>query len=338
MSTRDEEAPVAGNNRGLNFNDLKPNYKTKPANLSPSSVEILRNFRQSILETVGHAPDTISTSGKLERFSSSGKPGDKSGWYVLHIHHQGAAGAYGCWRSGVRETWGSSTGKGRLRADEWQQIQAAIAEGRKQAAAERASRATQAHQKAVAMWGASQAADPAHPYLLRKRVGAYGIRQLGKLLLVPLCDFDGVLHSIQTITPEGDKRFLSGTPKRGLFHLLGESLHHPHRVYLCEGYATGASLYEAVGVPVIMAFDAGNLLPVATTYRAMFPHVPLILCADNDRKTEGNPGLTHAREVARQVRGVSLIIPEFAETAPLDFSDFNDFVALLGSKAKELLP
>jgi putative DNA primase/helicase len=163
-----------------------------------------------------------------------------------------------------------------------------------------------------------------HPYLMRKRVGAHGIRQAGNLLLIPLCDLDGTLHSLQTIAPNGEKRFLAGTPKRGLFCLVGATLTHPQGVYLCEGFATGASLHEAYGLPVLVAFDAGNLLPVASRYHAAYPHTPLTVCADNDRKTPHNVGLTKARELVATLPKVGLIVPEFPDNAPLNLSDFND--------------
>ena len=36
---------------------------------------------------------------------------------------------------------------------------------------------------------------------------------------------------------------------------------------IVEGYATGASIREAAGYAVAVAFNAGNLLPVARTLR-----------------------------------------------------------------------
>lgn len=161
-----------------------------------------------------------------------------------------------------------------------------------------------------------------------------------------MCDLSGTLHSLQTIAVGRtlEKLFLKGTPKRerGLFCLIGDTLHHPQGVYLCEGYATGASLYEAYGLPVLVAFDAGNLFPVAKAYRERFPHVPLTICADNDRDPTSKGyqvGLTKAREVCATLPGVGLIVPEFPEGTPLNLSDFNDLTALLGSNAhKETTP
>ena len=334
MDSTQRKAPNAGNNQGANFNDLtSSDYSTNPSERVLSTHEILANFRQTIVDTIQHAPTSIKADGELKRFSSNGKKGDLSGWYVLHLHGDYAAGAFGCWRTGIKQTWHSGNGSRRLSADEWQAIKAAMQARQAKGKREREAKAWKAHRQAVNLWQAATPASPQHPYLQRKRVGAYGIRQTGDKLLVPVCDLDGVLHGIQTITPDGNKRFLAGTPKRGLFCLIGSHLDDFTGVYLCEGYATGASLHETYGKPVLVAFDAGNLLPVAQAYRARFPHIPLTVCADNDRKTPGNPGLSKAREVCTELPGVGLIVPEFPGSAPLHLSDFNDLCALLRSRA-----
>ena len=318
-----------------NFNNLNPDYRTSGNKLPLSTHEVLTNFRQTITETLSHAPAVIKPTGKLERFSSNGKRGDLSGWYVLHLYPDYAAGAFGCWRTGVKQTWHSSNGTTPLSDADWQAIRAAIAQAKQQHAQDRAAKAHQARQQAKQLWETAKPASSTHPYLVRKQVGAYGIRQHTANLLVPLCDLDGMLHSLQTITPAGEKRFLAGTPKRGLFCLIGDSLDNPHGVYVCEGYATGASLYEAYRLPVLVAFDAGNLLPVTQAYRSRFPFIPVTVCADNDRKSDTNTGLTKAREVVATVPNVGLIVPQFPAAAPLHLSDFNDLSVLLGSSTKE---
>ena len=182
-----------------------------------------------------------------------------------------------------------------------------------------------ARDKAINTWSKAQTASHAHPYLMGKQVQAHGIRQASDKLLIPLTDLSGYLHNLQTITPDGEKRFLFGGRKRGLCFLIG-NIEKPESVYLCEGYATGASLYEAYRLPVLVAFDAGNLLPVAQFFRRKFIDIPLTVCADNDRKGTVNTGLIKAREVCATVAGTQIIIPEFPDHAPLELSDFNDAV------------
>lgn len=336
MRSAKEKALDTANIKGFNnFKDLKPDYRTSGDKLPLSTHEVLTNFRQFISETLSHAPNLIKPTGTLERFSSNGKRGDLSGWYVLHLHHDYAAGAFGCWREGINQTWHSSNGTTPLSDADRQAIRAAIAQAKQQHAQERAAKAHQARHQAIQLWETAQPASATHPYLARKQVGAYGIRQHTANLLVPLCDLDGLLHSLQTITPTGEKRFLAGTPKRGLFCLIGDALDNPQGIYICEGYATGASLYEAYHLPVLVAFDAGNLLPVTQAYRTRFPFNPVTVCADNDRKNDTNTGLTKAREVVATVPNVGLIVPQFPAGAPLHLSDFNDLSVLLGSSTQE---
>ena len=91
---------------------------------------------------------------------------------------------------------------------------------------------------------------------------------------------------------------------------------------ICEGYATGATLHESTGHAVAVAFNAGNLKPVAMALRDRYPDFRLILAADNDRHTPGNPGLTKANEAALVVGGL-VAAPEFDDDEP--GSDWNDW-------------
>jgi len=117
------------------------------------------------------------------------------------------------------------------------------------------------------------------------------------------------LHSLQFIGPDGRKTFLTGGRKRACYHAIGR----PVRVLcLAEGYATGATVYQATGHATAVAFDAGNLLPVAQALRAKFPGLELVVCADNDHATPGNPGLTAAAQAAQAVHAV-LAYPRFGE-------------------------
>ena len=134
-------------------------------------------------------------------------------------------------------------------------------------------------------------------------------------LVVPLQDIDGRIHSLETIAPDGAKRFLAGGAKKGHFALVGfdpAPLAEPAGpVLICEGWATGASLHIATGHTVIAAMDAGNLMPVAEALRARFSDADLVLVADNDVKPDrdGNPGVDAARKVALAIDG-RLAVPE----------------------------
>ncbi|EIJ36225.1 toprim domain-containing protein [Thiothrix nivea] len=288
-----------------------------------STGEMLDSLRSAMLAAIGNAPATLQATGKLERFDTA-RRGDKAGWYACHLTRWGMVARFGDWREGYAHKWSSFEESSLSRSDlaELKRIQHQQEQERQ---AEQSRRQNAARDKAISIWCNAEPAGHTHPYLERKQVQAHGIRQSLGNLVIPITDLSGNLHNLQIIKPDGAKRFLKGGRKRGLSFLFGE-LAGAHGVIICEGWATGASLHEAYRLPVLVAFDAGSLLPVAQAFRRRFLNIPITLCADNDRKTPGNPGLTKAREVSAQVPGVTLIVPEFTDNAPLSLSDFNDAV------------
>ena len=143
-------------------------------------------------------------------------------------------------------------------------------------------------------------------------------------LIVPMVDIDGNIWNLQGIWAEPPKGFessklyLPGAKKSGLFHVIGKPT---QTKLICEGLATGKTLYEQSGFQTFVAFDCGNLISVALTVRMRNPSAKIIMCADSDRHTPGNPGVTKAREAAIAVNGL-VSVPEFPDGA--EGTDFND--------------
>jgi len=279
--------------------------------------EHIEQFRAAIHNAGLHPPEVIEPDGKLHRFASNGRPSDDAGWYVFHDDGI-PAGAFGDWRGALSETWRADIGR-TLSPQEEAAHRACVDAMRREREAEDAGRKAEAREKAAAIWQAAQPASDEHPYLVGKGVKAHGLRVHAEALVVPMRD-GAELHSLQFIGPTGEKRFLAGGRVSGCYFPIGKP-----KAVLCiaEGYATGASILEATGYAVAVAFNAGNLLPVARALRAKFPELRLIVCADDDAMTPGNPGLTKAREAARAVGGV-LAAPDFAGTRPEGATDFND--------------
>jgi putative DNA primase/helicase len=139
------------------------------------------------------------------------------------------------------------------------------------------------------------------------------------MLLIPVCDWHGVLHSLQTITAVGEKKFLHGGRFKGGWHWMRIGQETGPVVYVCEGFATGSTIHAATGgKPVVVAFACGNLEPVCEVLRHHLPKTRIVVCADDDRETSGNPGLTKATEAAKAVRG-RLAVPH-----GIRGTDFND--------------
>lgn len=268
-----------------------------------------------LLEGLGNPPELIA-DGKVHRFYIDGdKVGSQNGWYVFY----GTAGAYGSWRTGFQATWprGERQNEG-IKVN----LQATISAVQTQQKIDRNTDQLATASVAKNRWSSSIAASADHPYLKAKSVAPYGLRQIKQQLQIPLFDFEGNLWNLQSINPVGAKFFLKGGRVKGLFSPIGSDFRMPVDTFvICEGWATGASIHQDMHYPVMCAMNAGNLLPVAEAARNHAPSATIIIIADNDRHTEGNPGVTKALEAARMIKA-AVIIPQFPDGA--SGTDYND--------------
>ena len=185
------------------------------------------------------------------------------------------------------------------------------------------------------------------PYMERKQIRElYGARinpHLPAVLWVPARDAEGKLWSIQTIRPEKDedgqdKKMWTDGRVGGCFHTLGV-INPKGLIYVCEGFATAASVHEATGAPTVCGFSASNLLAVSSALRLAYPDSTLVLAADNDQWTERNgkpwnPGFEYAVEAASGCGG-KVVAPVFADlrSKPTDFNDLHVAEGLTRVKA-----
>ncbi len=291
--------------------------------------DAIEQFSAAIAATGLEAPDSINADGAIHRFSTNGRRGDDSGWYMLHLDGI-PAGAFGCWRAGLQSSWCAKSDKA-MTATEREAHRARIKAMRAQRDAAQTERHQQAGNTAAALW---QAAAPAisHDYLTRKGIKPHGVRFDGHSLVIPMRDTAVTLHSLQTIAPDGDKRFMPGGKVTGCYHAIGKPSGPDGVLIVCEGYATGASIHEATGQAVAVAFNAGNLEAVALALRTKYPEARLIVAADDDYGTAGNPGITKATAAAR-VAGALLAVPDFGADRPDKATDFNDLHQSAGLEA-----
>ena len=282
------------------------------------------DFKQVIIAAGLDAPDHIEP-GRYIKFPGHQKSGsNKAAWCFMFDDLRG--GVFGDYSTNMEGTWQASNSTPYTPAEREAHRQRIKAMKAQRDEAE-AARCTDEADKAALRWcGASSAC--AHPYLAHKGVHAYGIRQDGQTLLIPLRDTAGKLHSLQTITPDGEKRF-KGRMK-ACYHAIG--CKPGDLLVIAEGYATGASIHEATGWPVAVAFTAGNLGPVAMTLHKAYPVLTLVMAADDDHQTPGNPGLAAARQAALAVGGF-VVVPQFPADRPPKATDFNDLAAIAGLSA-----
>jgi putative DNA primase/helicase len=290
--------------------------------------DAIDQFRAAIQSAGLSPPETIEPDGKLHRFASNGMRGDDAGWYALHDDGI-PAGSFGDWRSGQSHTWRADLGRSHTPEDEAAH-RAKVEAMMRERDAEKVREQAEAAIKAAAIWEAAKPAPNDHPYLVRKGIKPSGARLHNDALVIAMRS-GGEIRSLQFIGPDGDKRFLTGGRATGCYFSMGTP---KGAAALCvaEGFATGATIHEATGYPVAVAFNAANLGSVAKAMRDRFAELPLIICADDDVATEGNPGITKATEAARAVGGV-LAIPHFGTERPQGATDFNDLAHLRGMQA-----
>lgn len=286
-------------------------------------------FRTAMMNAGIDMSDTIYDDGATHRFATDDKRGKKNGWYFLH----GGADAWGqagIWHESGSDAmchWSAKSSTTMTQAERDAHRQR-VKDAQAQREADLAQRNDAAAAEAERMLKAFKPCTE-NAYLSAKGVMAHGVRQDGQTLLIPMRDTTGKLWNVERVNPADfkDKRGLSGGRRIGCFHSVGKI--KDNRLIVCEGYATGASIHEATGEAVAVAFNAGNLMPVATALHAKYPKLNIILAADDDVYTDGNPGLTKATAAALAVGGM-VALPEFGADRPDGATDFNDLHQLAG--------
>ena len=184
-----------------------------------------------------------------------------------------------------------------------------------------------------------------HAYLERKQIDiqiAQKILRQKKIdqkefLLVPLLDSSGELRSLQFIAEDGTKKFSANLPIKSCFSLIGNREEAKRHVYIAEGFATGASIHKVTGQPVIIAFNANNLIDVARELEKNHFSDKYTIAADND---SNRAGIDKALIAQSQLSNAQVVMPGFDDDDKKSFAekfngvatDFNDLYLLRGNE------
>lgn len=290
-------------------------------------MDIIDEFLNAIVSAGFSPPGEIISDGKIHRFASNGNAKDKAGWYVLYTDGT-PAGMFGDWRSGTEEKWVSKTGQ-KMDARQQFALQAKIAASKRERDTQIAADQQQAAETAQDIWSKTKPVEPNHPYLQRKNIADHGARSYQGSLVVPIYVGDEIA-SLQFILADGTKRFLSSGKTQAGYYGMGGLIERV--VCIAEGFSTAATIAECTHIPTVVAFSANNLVAVAKNIRRAHPGAKIILCADDDYLTSGNPGLTKAAEAANAVNG-TLVRPIFTAGRPEKATDFNDMAQRHGRDA-----
>lgn len=289
----------------------------------------IQSFSNEMLKWGLNCPLPIVNDGQINRCHVEGdKQGSKNGWYVFFNNSSFSVGVFGNWKTGDEKKW-SSKEMNSLTAEEHREYQSRMAEAKRRYKEAKEKERVEAKLKAQKTWKESVPALPDHPYLLKKQIKPNEIKQSNDQLIIPLYDRDEI-QSLQFIYPDGTKQFLKGGKKKGFYYSIGSIT---EKIYIAEGFATASTIYETTNCMTIVAFDAGNLLSISKKIKEQYPNKEIILCADNDKWTESNPGITKATEAAKTI-SAKLAIPEFKDVRSKP-TDFNDLMILEGIEQVE---
>ena len=315
------------------------------------------------------AQDVVIGTRRRCRAKDGGR--EKRGWFQLYELPRAdgsgllIVGSFGCFwgaENVVQKVELPSKERKAMSTEQLDALKARIAADKKKAEAEAQRRADEAARHADYAWRKCvEGSRDQSEYLKRKGIETHGGRfSPGGNFVIPMQDTERRTYGLQVIYPAKkngrDKDFWpAGLAKKGHFFLIGGI---PDRLLLiAEGFATAASLHQATNLPVAVAFDAGNLLPVAKALRTKYKRAKILICADDDylRKCKGcgkyhlssdivcphclltdesrkNEGVTSARNAALAVEG-EVVFPVFTDERPTDTkgpTDFNDLHLLEG--------
>lgn len=261
----------------------------------------------------------VVPDGKWHRCATDDKPKKKNGVFLLSL--DGRRGVFKNYATDSDfSTW--TDGKPMSQADK-----------RDMAAMAALARDQERRRRAVAMrsmfehWSRLQPLRGVHPYIERKGLrmdGCAGLRVDGDALVIPMTRA-GHLVSLQTITPEGEKKYRAGCPVSGATFDIGRL--DARVTCYAEGFATGLAVFQCVPlVRVRVCFDAGNLVKVAEEV-GMVQGMAAV-CADNDWTGERNAGLEKGSKAA-ELLGCGIAYPQ-----GIKGSDWADALQEWGSAAK----
>lgn len=267
----------------------------------------------STMSTFGIIPTCPLEYDKIVRFCSDGKRNNKDCWYICKEFNGSLYVNFGDWSQGISETYTSfAPGKSEK---EIKQIKEEFERIKKESEKLRNEEAKSTALKAREMWEGLKEGN--HPYLVKKKIKAHGARRYKNSLVIPIFK-NGKIMSLQFIDSSG-KRFMSGGEISGGAYVIKGTKEY---IVICEGFSTGASIFESTGYQTFISFNAGNLSKVAKRAKDILPKSKIIIACDNDKYKKNNTGVEKGTYAAGLIGGL-LAIPEFKNesTKPTDFND-----------------
>jgi len=277
--------------------------------------------------------ENLILDNNMHRYSADNKP-EKDEWYWGISDEDGTIVVYGSWSTGDKFTFNSWSSEDTEDSDIRLRREYKIKELKQKADKERDEKQYQASLKALECFENHVKPTETHlGYPNYKGIKPLGVRFMpsrANAFMVPLRDTQGKLWSIQFIiffanTMENDKKFFPDSRTGSVFHVINdEKLCNDITIYVCEGWATGVSIYEVVKAPNVRVVAAMSMLNISKTIdviRKSF-NCTFIICSD------GSPREKEAANEAATRFGCKVTYPYCPEG-----NDFNDVHKTLGIEA-----
>lgn len=294
----------------------------------------LKDIPQRALEQIEkdlHAkPESLEFLGDITRFDID-KKNDNAGWvFSTAWDFNGKTYAmvtYGSWKEGFSRQWKSWNKQDELSTAG---LTKSVQNARKQIEKEQEEFSTKQKETILKEFEHFKKALDDNFYIEKKSIKNHEgfLQDINKNLIIPIYeDINKTLAGYQKIKPKF-KQFPTGQKVKGNFYSFGD-LKNTDYIYVCEGVATGATIYETTKIPVVVAFQANNLPDVTKKIQHALKGVKIIIAADDDSK-KTNAGMYWAKRAQDHSANIAIVKPSFGKDSEL--TDFNDLFKLHGAE------
>jgi len=283
--------------------------------------------------------ETVKADGTVNRFDST-KINDNAIWVCVHQwEYKGNIfykAIYGSWRAGVQYEITSYSKKESQNKEFYKHEKQKYKETQKRLETEKLEKYKACKDKWEPIYHGLYVNSPLHDYLKDKKINSNFHARVTKnnLLLIPGWNSEGIFIGGQRIlldpvTNEYEKKFTWGIDKLGSFCPFGD-IRTAEFIYICEGFATAASVYMAFlkrkNVAVACIWDTSNILTGAQAVRRVNQNSFLIFAADkdiSDKPKEHNIGERKAVFASNKLSNAIVRTVKF-ESGNSNWSDYND--------------
>ena len=279
--------------------------------------ELLGQLNSQLTEAIPEFP----LDGKFHHFKNGNREPNSSHIWACGFSWEFKGNTYqyvtaGDWRDGSKLTVKSYDSK-KISTAERKQAKKHIEEVESQAIKEKEKNHTTCKEKWEAIFKDLPVSSDRHEYLRFKKIDQnYRARIRNSTLLVPIEHPEHGFVGCQQIFKKDEKFlkiFTKGVRIRGSYcRLTNFDIKKESLVYLVEGFATGATVHMATNRPVIVAFNAGNIIPVTSSLKSLNPQLKIIIPGDDDHQNKKNPGKYYASLASKQFSNVIYRLPKFS--------------------------